>query len=239
MGLIVLTLACAVGVAKLAGGRLSALEQLPLRGWPLLAGMLGGLWLGTGAALAGLPLPLHWLALTAAAGCALAYCLRNRAVHGTGLVGAGLLLNALVVMLNGGMPVSAPAAARAGTSYVEAVADPRHVPDGPQTALGFLADVVPVPLPVRPEVVSVGDVLVAAGLAQLLVTAVLRGTRSERRPAPAEDPAPQPIPAANPSPEVALNLAPDPVARPGPPPAPDADLAEGVVRVFRPGEYAP
>jgi hypothetical protein len=221
VGLIVLTLACALGVAKLAGGRLSALERLPLRGWPLLAGMLGGLWLGTGAALAGLPSPLHWLALTAAACCALAYCLRNRTVHGTGLVGTGLLLNALVVMLNGGMPVSAPAAARAGTSYPDAVADPRHVPAGPRTALGSLGDVVPVPLPVRPEVVSVGDVLVAAGLAQLLVTAMLRGARPERPPPPARN-----VPTGRTPPATA-------------PPAPDADLPDGIVRVFRPGEHTP
>jgi hypothetical protein len=34
--------------------------------------------------------------------------------------------------------------------------------------------VIPVLLPIRPEVVSVGDVLVAAGLAQLVVSALRR-----------------------------------------------------------------
>jgi hypothetical protein len=220
MGLILLTLVCAVGVAWLLGGRLSALEQLPLRGWPLLAGMVGGLWIGTGAALAGLPTAVHWLALTAAAGCALAYCARNRTVHGTGLVGAGLLLNALVVMVNDGMPVSAVAAARAGTGYTEALADPRHVPSDADTALGYLGDVIPVPLPLRPEVISLGDMLVAAGLAQLLATAMLRGS---------EPPAPGPV--------LPQPARPRRRKRPRslePVPEPELELGEGIVRVFRP-----
>jgi uncharacterized protein DUF5317 len=173
VGLIVLTLVVAGVVARLLGGRLSALEHLPLRGWPLLAGTVAALWVGTGAALAGLPGALHWLGLAAAAGCTLAYCASNRIVHGTGLVGAGLLLNALVVMLNGGMPVSEHAARRAGVSYVQAIADPRHVPARDSTHLAAFADVIPVPIPFRPEVASAGDLLVAAGLAQLLATAML------------------------------------------------------------------
>ena len=184
MGLILLTLVAAALVARLLGGRLSALEHLPLRGWPLLAGTLAALWLGTGAALAGLPAAFHWLGLASAAACTLAYCASNRAVHGTGLVGAGLLLNALVVMLNGGMPVSAYAAARAGVNYVEVVSDPRHVPAGDSTHLTPFADVIPVPLPLRPEVSSAGDLLVAAGLAQLLATAMLARYPAQERPRP-------------------------------------------------------
>jgi hypothetical protein len=184
VGLILLTLVGAGVVARVLGGRLSALEHLPLRGWPLLAGTLAALWLGTGAALAGLPAPLHWLGLATAAACTLAYCATNRAVHGTGLVGAGLLLNALVVMLNGGMPVSVHAADRAGLSHAEAIADPRHVPAGDNTHLAAFADVVPVPIPLHPEVASAGDLLVAAGLAQLLATAMLLRYPVEERARP-------------------------------------------------------
>jgi hypothetical protein len=191
VGLILLTLAVTGALARLLGGRLAAFERLPLRGWPLLAGSVAALWVGTGAALAGLPSALHWLGLAAAAGCTLAYCARNRVVHGTGLVGAGLLLNALVVMLNSGMPVSAHAAARAGVSYQEATADPRHVrTDG--SGLEAFGDVIPVPLPLRPEVVSAGDLLVAAGLAQLLATAMLLGRPGNPEPDPAPTRTPPP-----------------------------------------------
>ena len=46
------------------------------------------------------------------------------------------------------------------------------------TTLRWLGDVIPVPLPVRPEVVSPGDVLIAAGLGEF----VLLGMRPRRRP---------------------------------------------------------
>jgi hypothetical protein len=58
--------------------------------------------------------------------------------------------------------------------------DPRHVLLDDGTRLAWLADVVPVPLPLVPQVVSPGDVLVAAGLAQLVVVGMLA-----RRPLPA------------------------------------------------------
>lgn len=114
MGLILTTLVVAGVLARLLGGRLTGLEALPVRGWPLLAGLLGGLWVGAAARLAGLPAAVHWLGLASAAGCALAYCLRIRAVHGMWLVAAGLVANALVVGLNGGVPLSAVAASRPG-----------------------------------------------------------------------------------------------------------------------------
>jgi hypothetical protein len=102
----------------------------------------------------------------------------NRGVRGTGLVAAGLLSNALVVGLNGAMPVSADASGRAGISTQDILsADPRHELAGPATRLDLLGDVVPVLLPVHPEVVSPGDVLVAAGLAELVVL----GMRPRRR----------------------------------------------------------
>ena len=124
------------------------------------------------------------------------------------------------------MPVSAPAAARAGTSYAAAVTDLQHVPAGPQTMLGFLGDVVPVPLPLRPEVASAGDVLVAAGLAQLMATAMLRGPR-----------APRPAGGRLPSPGRRRGAPPRRAPAQNPPPTPDTDTSDSaVVRIFRPGE---
>jgi hypothetical protein len=97
-------------------------------------------------------------------------------VRGTGLVAVGLLANALVVGLNGAMPVSDAALGRAGVSTQDIVSgeDPRHELAGQGTRLRSVGDVIPVALPLRPEVVSPGDVLVAAGLAQLVVVGMRR-----------------------------------------------------------------
>lgn len=176
MGLVLLTLVLAVLVGWALGGRLSQLERLPYRSLPLLAGAFAALLAGTGLAAAGLPpRPTQGLGLAVAAGLTLAFCLRSRAVAGLGLVSLGLLVNAVVILANGGMPVSADAAARAGLDPAAAVDGGRHIPAGPDTALRPLGDVIPVPLPLRPEVVSVGDLLGAAGMGQLVVTGMLAG----------------------------------------------------------------
>jgi hypothetical protein len=192
MGLVLITVGFAIGAGRLAGGRLRALERLPYRGLFLLGWAVAALAAGVALALAGLPArATEGAALAAAAGLVTAFCLRSRAVPGLGLVGAGLLLNAVVVLGNGGMPVSAYAAARAGTDPVGATADARHLPAGAGTVLPWLGDVIPVPLPVRPEVVSPGDLLGAAGLGQLVLTAMLAGRvtrRGTRRPWPPRPP---------------------------------------------------
>jgi hypothetical protein len=73
------------------------------------------------------------------------------------------------------------------------------------TALRWLGAVIPVPLPVRPGVASVGGLLVVAGLAQFLVTGMLP-RRRHRPPAPlaAPLPAPRPPPPARPGGHVRL-----------------------------------
>jgi hypothetical protein len=209
MGLVLVTLVLAVLVGWALGGRLSHLEQLPYRSLPLLGGALVAMLGGTLLALAGLPArPTQGLGLAVAAGLTLTFCLRSRAVAGLGLVSAGLLLNALVIVANGGMPVSAAASLRAGLDPAAAVADPRHQPEDAATTLRPLGDVIPVPLPARPEVISVGDLLGAAGLAQLIVSAMLLGHRPGRR-------APAPAPAG-----VAGPARPGPYRRRGPARAP-------------------
>jgi hypothetical protein len=97
----------------------------------------------------------------------------NRRVAGTPLIGLGLLLNVLVVGMNAAMPVSLAAAHRAGLSTAEIALgdDAMREPLSSSTWLPWLGDVVPVALPWRPQVVSAGDVLVAAGVGLLLVAA--------------------------------------------------------------------
>jgi hypothetical protein len=75
------------------------------------------------------------------------------------LIAAGALLNLVVVLVNGGMPVDPAAAALAGTALRGD--DPLHHALDAATRLPFLADVIPLP-PLR-NVYSAGDVAIAAG----------------------------------------------------------------------------
>ena len=165
VSLVVVVLAAALVLGWLTGGSLARLGSLPLRSLGLVAAALVAQLAGT---LVGGP--AHPLGLATSAALVVAFLVRNRGVRGTGLVALGLLANALVVVANGAMPVSQQAADRAGVDVLEVlVGDRRHELEGPDTRLRALGDVVPVPLPLRPEVVSAGDVLVAAGLGQLVV----------------------------------------------------------------------
>ena len=166
MALVLCVLLAALAVGWSRGGSLERLGTLPLRRRRLvvaaLLAQLGGALAGGVAYPAG---------LVAGAGLALAFLVCNRGTRGTGLVGLGFALNALVVAATGAMPVSVEASARAGvtTQYLLTGEDPRHeVLDG-GSRLRLLADVVPVPLPGVPQVVSPGDVRVAAGAGQLVV----------------------------------------------------------------------
>lgn len=205
MALIALVLTAAVAVGRAAGGEWG-LRQPKMRGWPLL---LAALLVQGAAALLGATGYRVGLALSAVlAGVYLAW---NRRHPGVVLLALGLLLNVVVVAANGAMPVSTYATARAGLEIGTAVppGDPRHVLAGPDTWLGFLGDVVPIALPPRREVVSVGDCLLAAGLG-LLVTRTLRPRRVRRaafgrragRPAAAAPPLPAAHPRAGQPPPV-------------------------------------
>ena len=109
----------------------------------------------------------------------------NIALPGIPLVAAGMLLNALVIVANGAMPVSTSAAAEAGLG-AEALRldeDPLRERLDDRTRLALLGDRVPVPAPGWAQVISAGDVLVAAGLGLLLVAgSVPQAPQRHRRP---------------------------------------------------------
>jgi hypothetical protein len=169
---VVLLVALVVGYG--AGGSLDRLGSLPLRrGRLVVAAVLAQL---GGGLIGG---PAYPVGLVISASLVAVFLAHNRGVRGTGLVALGLMANALVVGLNGAMPVSSDASGRAGitTQDILSGADPRHELASASTRLRLIGDVIPVLLPVHPEVVSLGDVLVAAGLAQLVVIGMTRGRR--------------------------------------------------------------
>nr|WP_269205087.1 DUF5317 domain-containing protein [Motilibacter aurantiacus] len=128
---------------------------------------------------------LRGLLVGLAALAALAVVVANRWRPGVPLIGLGLVLNAAVVVANGAMPVSLVAAERAGVPYerLHLDADPAHEPETPSTRLRMLGDVVPVASPLRREVVSAGDVMVAAGAGLFLFSGThSRPGRRRRRP---------------------------------------------------------
>lgn len=172
MVLAVVTMLAGVIVGLARGGTLQRLGSLPIRrsGW---------VWAAAGAQLAGALIggPAYPLGLALSAGLVGRFLLANRGIRGTGLLALGLLANAAVVALNGAMPVSLDAAGRAGTTTQDILtgADRRHEIATADTRLPWLGDVIATPWPLRPEVVSPGDVLVAAGLGQLVALGMRHG----------------------------------------------------------------
>ena len=177
VSLAVVVLVGAVGLGLAFGGSWRRLASLHLRHLSLI---VAAVLAQAGGALVGVlgvadESTSYVVGLAVSACLALAFCARNARVFGVPLVCLGLCSNAVVVGANGAMPVSIVAAyhARVPTLAIASGADARHEIAGDGTALSWLGDVVPVPLPLRPEVVSVGDVLVVAGLAELVVVGML------------------------------------------------------------------
>lgn len=97
----------------------------------------------------------------------IAFVVLNRRLPGAWLIAAGLGLNLLVIIPNGGMPVSLRAAAIAGfdpSSYLDSAIKHREM--GPDTVLWFLGDVIPMPF--IKKVVSIGDLVLGIGVFLLI-----------------------------------------------------------------------
>ncbi|MCI0686139.1 MAG: DUF5317 domain-containing protein [Sporichthyaceae bacterium] len=206
MGLALYTVLLAGIAGHLNGGRIFRLGKLRLRrtGWLLAASgcqLAVALSMAFAVALDDPRVDYSALAIVAVAiGTALGYGLlapfltANLWLPGVALAALGVAANALVITVNGAMPV-AIGAVRAVQAPVSDGAlraeldrpwpdDPRHAWAGPDTTLDWLGDVIPIPLPLRAEVVSVGDLLIAAGVG-LFVHAGLRtgmGTGTGGRP---------------------------------------------------------
>lgn len=181
------------GVAR--GGTMTNLSELPFRSARLLLAAVVVQLLGASAEGLGLPRPglLYVLGMVGSAALVTVFVARNRALPGMALIVLGFVLNAIVVTANGAMPVDPKAAERVGIDTIRLYqnVDAKHELADSATRLRFLADVIPVPLPWPFErgsnVVSIGDVVLAAGIGVLLVNGMLgvreRGEPKHVRPA--------------------------------------------------------
>lgn len=183
MGFVPAIVLIAIGIGYALGGRLRHFEGMAIHWWPLAF---------LGLALQAVPLPefdalsprlVGAGALIASYVLLLAFLTVNRWIPGAPVMAIGLLLNLLVVGLNGGMPVSAAAVERAGgnVAVLEQGGSLKHHVATDEDLLPFLGDVIPIPDPVG-IVLSIGDVLLYGGIAWFVIQ-VMRG-RSRENPRP-------------------------------------------------------
>lgn len=151
----------ALAVGRLRGGRLADLGQAPFcRSWWLVVALAAQVALRTGVAPVVLLLGVAQIA-------PLVFAWANRRLPGMRLVAAGLALNTAVILTNGAMPVSGVALRALGVNGAVLPAG-RHRLLEQGDYLPWLADVVP--LPALGMVVSLGDVLLAVGVAVLVAS---------------------------------------------------------------------
>jgi len=168
MPLVVATLLVAVVVGLLTGGRWSRLSELTIAWVPLAVAGLAMQWFApTGGVL-----PLFLLLVSFAA--LIAFAIRNLGVPGFRLILLGILLNFVVIAVNGGMPVSRSALEASGQmdtlrSLVQDGGAKHHLATE-DDLLVVLGDVIPVP-PIH-NVVSAGDIVTYAGAAWLVIASL-------------------------------------------------------------------
>jgi hypothetical protein len=176
---VLITLVLAVGIGLTSGGRLSGLSSMRFRLVPAaLMGLLlqflvpGGIW--------------DQVLLFASFLLLCAFAFANLKIPGFALILAGILMNFLVIGVNSGMPVPAWSLERSDQIQelgflIEEGGAKHHLATEDDTLL-FLADVIPLPSPIR-QSVSAGDVVAYVGVAYVIVAGMRR-----RRPDVALDP---------------------------------------------------
>jgi hypothetical protein len=172
-----LVLLASVGVGLLRGGRIENLlllrpRYLPLFFIPLLLQVVAFSSLGDVVVLDS---PLARFMYSLSLGFAAVALFLNRHLPGVTWISAGLFLNFLVIVLNGGfMPISAEARAYAGLAPVTD-RDLNIIPMTERTVLPWLADIFPLPRGIPfATVFSIGDIFVALGGIVFIQSSLLR-----------------------------------------------------------------
>ena len=159
MSFLFVTLALALGLALVTGGRLRNIAATQIRYPAILAlavGMQAALELlhptqGTAGHLASALLVVSYVFL-------LLFCLANFRLRGLAVVAVGIALNGAVITVDRGMPVRAPKAAVETTT--------KHHAERPSDKLEPLGDIIL--LPALRQALSFGDLIMMVGLVDVL-----------------------------------------------------------------------
>lgn len=175
---VLITLVIAVAIGLFAGGRLSGLSALRLRWAPLALLGLALQFLAPAGAWS-FPVLLVSFAML------VAFALANLRIPGFVLIVVGIAMNLTVIGINGGMPVPRWSLERSDQigelQYLIDHGGAKHHLATSDDHLLFLADVIPIPSPIR-QAVSAGDIVAYVGVAFVIVSAM------RRRPDPDEGP---------------------------------------------------
>ncbi len=184
--MLVLPLILVVGAAlpSACGGHLAGLREVRLRGEPFLLALLIPQAILPFLRLQGAPASVAYWLWVFTFPALFGLCLFNASHRSMLVVAAGVTLNGLVIVLNGGMPVSLQAASLifAGSPTLIRAGDFAHVVMSSTTHLPWLGDVLPIAGPsILRGVASPGDILLACGASSTLAACAMPPARPEAR----------------------------------------------------------
>jgi hypothetical protein len=182
--LILVTLVVGAIVGLATGGSLANFPSIQLRRW----------WLAAAGIALQFVNPAGWpghAVVIASFACLLVFAVINLRAPGFILICAGLALNAFVIAVNGGMPVTKEAIVRSGQAstlpdLAAGGGGAKHHLADPASHFLVLGDAIAVPDPIG-QVVSVGDVLLDVGIAWYVASA-MQGRRDRSSVAGAASP---------------------------------------------------
>ncbi|HEX9889819.1 MAG TPA: DUF5317 domain-containing protein [Nitriliruptorales bacterium] len=175
----ILVVAVAILASLARGGRFRRIPTADLQGGRLLlAGLVLQVFVDVAAARDWVTGSPSYLLLLASQLLVVGWTVTNRYRPGIPLIGLGLALNAIVIAANGAMPVDPDAIARLGIDGAQ-VRPGKHVLLTEATRLPWLADILALP-PIR-TIISVGDIVLAAGLVPLVHHLMTYRPATERR----------------------------------------------------------
>ena len=159
MSFLFVTLALALGIALVTGGRLRNIAATQLRRPSILAAAVGiQLALEVLHPTSGIAGRLASALLVVSYVLLLAFCAANLRLRGLAVVAVGIGLNGAVIALNAGMPIRAPEAVVETTT--------KHHAERPSDRLTFLGDIILVPA--LRQSLSFGDLIMLVGLVDVL-----------------------------------------------------------------------